>query len=143
MEDLQKPTVVLFLLRFSFLAFLQQATPSTAPGLRPSLSADVQVSPQPSVSGRHWRRDRTNSLKHASSCSARRWCGCLSSALAQFQLVWSWVRCWRGPREGPGGLYQVHLLLLGDFWISCKPIASIYTHRLSPQTALKLKNMLM
>lgn len=92
-------------------SFNQPLPPSKAPELRPPRSDDVQISPHSSVSARLWRPYRTNSLKHASSCSPRLWCACLSSALAQFQLVRSWVRCWRGPGEGPVGLYQVHLLL--------------------------------
>lgn len=92
-------------------SFNQPLPPSKAPELRPPRSDDVQISPHSSVSARRWRLYRTNSLKHASSCSPRLWCACLSSALAQFQLVRSWVRCWRGPGEGPVGLYQVHLLL--------------------------------
>lgn len=103
----------LIFLTFCPLVFLQSASPSlqSSRASSPPRSDDVQISPHSSVSARLWRPYRTNSLKHASSCSPRLWCACLSSALAQFQLVRSWVRCWRGPGEGPVGLYQVHLLL--------------------------------
>lgn len=114
---------------------------SRPPPPPPPFSDEVQISPHPSESGRRWRAYRTNSLKHASSCSPRLWCACLSSALAQFQLVWSWVRCWRGPGEGLVAFYQVHLLPpptpIPTVWTSCKHIAA-YVQRVHPKTALGL-----